>query len=351
MAAPKQKNNKPQSKWTIIRRVNVLFRRTNRREMLTFLAFTALALAIWTVLAYQEQSTQEFKVALHIVNQPQDNVFTTFVPTELRVTMSDTNGDLLTFRYDDDIKQLEIPFDRYADASGDFRVSAAELKSLLSEKLPGTTQIVQVSPTLLDAKFALTEGRKFPVKLSNHYLPADNYRIHPICIAPDSVVINAPNSVLDTLRCVYAMASENVDQLRDTLTETLTLDLPLGVKATPNYVHVKVPVSRFVEKVLPSVELKVLNEPRGLHLVVFPYTTQVTCLVDFDYFQQINPDNFEVVVDCPNKVKQGQHGQLPIRISYKGEDDEAVTHIKVKPEMAEYVVEPVVNYRAVEDEQ
>lgn len=350
MAASKQKNKKPQSKWTIIRRVNVLFRRSNRREMLTFLAFTGLALFIWMVLAYQEQSTQEYQVALRIINQPQDNVFTTFVPTELRVTLADTNGHLFTYQYDEDIKQLEIPFDRYADASGDFRVSAAELKSLLSEKLPGNTQIVQVSPTLLDAKFALTEGRKFPVVLSNHYLPTDNYRIHQICIEPDSVVINAPSSVLDTLRCVYATASENIDQLRDTLTETLTLDLPLGVKATPNHVHVTVPVSRFVEKVLTGVELKVLNEPRGLHLVVFPYITQVTCLVDFDYYRQISPTDFEVVVDCPDKVKQGQHGHLPIRIGYKGEDNEAVTHIQVKPEMAEYVVEPVANYKPVEDE-
>lgn len=350
MAAPKQRNKKPQSKWTIIRRVNVLFRRANRREMLTFLSFTCLAFGIWLVLAYQEQSAQEFIVSLNIVNQPQDKVFTTFVPTQLRVTLSDTNGQLFFYRYDDRMERLSIEFERYADASGDFRVSAAELKSILSEELPASTQILSVSPNLLDAKFAQTEGRKYPVQLSNHYLPTDNYRLHQIQIVPDSVVINAPNSVLDTMRCVYATASRNIDQLTDTLTETLTLELPLGVKATPNHVKVTVPVSKYVEKVL-TVELKALGAPRGLQLMAFPYMAQVSCLVDFGYYRTVREEDFDVVVECPEGVKQGQHGYLPISVCYKGEDTEAVTNVTVKPEMAEYVVEHVVNYPTHDNEQ
>lgn len=343
MAAPKQKNKKPQSKWTIIRRVNVLFRRANRKEMLTFLSFTCLAFGIWLVLAYQEQSTQEFIVSLNIVNQPQDKVFTTFVPTQLRVTLSDTNGQLFFYRYDDRMERLAIEFERYADASGDFRVSAAELKSILSEELPASTQILSVSPNLLDAKFAQTEGRKFPVLLTNHYLPTDNYRIHQISIEPDSVVINAPNSVLDTMQCVYTTASENIDQLTDTLSETLLLELPLGVKATPNRVKVTVPVSKYVEKVLSAVELKTQGTPHGMQLMVFPYMIQVSCLVDFDYYRSVNEEDFEAFVECPEDVKIGQHGYLPISVHYKGEDNEAVTHLKVTPQTAEYIVEPVVN--------
>lgn len=349
MAAPKQRNKKPQSKWTIIRRVNVLFRRSNRKEMLTFLSFTCLAFGIWLVLAYQEQSTQEFIVSLNIVNQPQDKVFTTFVPTQLRVTMADTNGRLFFYRYDDRMKNLDIEFERYADASGDFRVSAAELKSILSEELPASTQILSVSPTLLDAKFAQTEGRKYPVRLANAYLPADNYRLHTISIQPDSVVINAPNSVLDTMRCVYAYASEHFDQLTDTLNESLRLNLPLGVKATPNHVKVMVPISKFVEKEL-TIELKAQGAPRGLQLMAFPYMVKVSCLVDFDYYRSVNEEDFEVVVTCPEEAKQGQHGYLPIEVRYLGEDAEAVTHLKVSPQTAEYVVEPIVNYQPNEHE-
>lgn len=350
MAAPKQKNKKPQSKWTIVRRVNVFFRRARRGEVLTFLAFAGLAFLFWAQLTLQEQSTQEFIVELHITDQPQDKVFTTHVPTQLRVTLTDNNKQLLSYKYNGTMKELSINFERYADVAGSFRVSAAELQSLLRTELSGSTVISAIFPAPIDARFAQTEGRKFPVRLSNHYLPYDNYRIHTIQIGPDSVIINAPNSVLDTLRWVIAQPSHSSTLLRDTLVETLPLELPLGVKATPDRVTVTVPVSKYVEKVLQNVELTVLNEPRNLHLVVFPYVVQVACLVDFDNYGQISEGDFEVVVDCPEKIKQGEHGHLPIRVRYKGEDNGVVTNVTVSPLVAEYVVEPVANYNSVRHE-
>lgn len=322
-----------------LRRVNVSFRRVKRREVLTFLLFVAIAAFFWTVQTAREETVQEFVVMLEVTDQPQDMVFTTHVPSQLRVSLSDTNARLFNYGYNHRLQTLSVDFERYADAMGDFRISAAELQSLLSDQLMPTSRVVSVNPSLIDARFAQTEGRRFPVRLSGVYLPADNHRMHAITIVPDSVIINAPSSVLDTLRFVSTLDSCHWD-LTDTLTQRLALDLPIGVKATPSHVTVTVPVVQYVEKVFDNVVVQVTDVPDGHRLVVFPYAVRLSCLADFTSFRTITADMFRVTVsyaDLPAAAPT-PNAFLPIHVTYQG-PSEAVTNVSVFPAQAEYVAE------------
>lgn len=322
-----------------IRRVNVSFHRIRRSEVLTFLLFVAISAFFWTVQTAREESVQEYLVNLEVTDLPQDMVFTTHVPTELRVALSDANSRLFNYGYNHRLNTLSVDFERYADAVGDFRISAAELQSLLSSQLLNTTRIVSVSPSLIDARFAQTEGRKFPVKVSGIYAPADNYRMHAITISPDSVIINAPSSVLDTLKFVCAIDSNHWD-LRDTLIQQLDLELAIGVKATPSQVTVKVPVVQYVEKVFEQVELHVTDVPDHRHLVTFPYAVRITCLVDFSSYRAITSDMFEATVSYLDIARREDVTSpiLPIHVSYTGPSD-AVTNVCAHPARAEFVEE------------
>ena len=321
-----------------LRRVNISFRRVRRREVLTFLLCVGIASFFWIVQTAREENVQDFVVTLMVTDQPQDMVFTTHIAKELRVSLSDTNSKLFNYGYNHRLQTLTVDFERYADAVGNFRISAAELQSLLSAQLLSTTRIQSVSPSLIDARFAQTEGRKFPVRSMGKYVPADNHRLHQLSIEPDSVVINAPSSVLDTLQYVYALDSSHWN-LRDTLVLDLPLELPIGVKATPSQVRVTVPVVQYVEKVFDEVVLRVTDEPRHHHLIVFPYAVRVTCLVDFANYRTITAEMFEATVSFNDVSKTDeQNPYLPIRVSYHGPAD-AVTNITVQPGKAEFVVE------------
>lgn len=324
----------------LIRKVSISLRRLHRGEVLTFLLFVLIAAFFWIVQTSREETMQDFTVNLYIEGQPQDMVFTTRVPTQLRVTLSDTNLRLFNYRYRRRLDQITVNFERYADAIGNFRVSAAELQSLLREDLKGTTRILAVNPSLLDARFAQTEGRKYPVVLTPPYQVAENYRLHPVVIQPDSVMVNAPTAVLDTLQFVVAHTTAS-GLLTDSVTEDLPLDLQLGVKATPSRVTVLVPVSQYVEKVFDAVELKTCHVPSDQRLIVFPYSVRLTCLVDMAYYRQLSAEDFEVVVDYDSiqPPTTPQACQAPIQFRYKG-DALTVSHIDVSPKTAEYVVEP-----------
>lgn len=321
-----------------IRRVNVSFRRFKRSEVLTFLLFVAIAAFFWTVQSSREENVQEFSINFEITNLPQEMVFTTQVPRQLRISMSDTNSRLFNYRYNHRLQTLHIDFERYADAVGNFRISAAELQSILSDTLMNTTRIVSVNPSFIDLRFAQTEGRMFPVALSGKYSPAENYRLRDIKIIPDSVTINAPTSVLDTLRCVYAIDSCHWN-LRDTLTQTLSLELPIGVKATPSHIRMEVPVVQYVEKRFEQIVLQVKDEPQGKHLVVFPYSIDINCLVDFQDYRIITSDMFEATVSYNDIVSPNEESRfLPIKVTFNG-PAQSVTNISFQPSKAEYVIE------------
>ena len=324
-------------KWPdFIRKVNVFFRRIRRQEVLTFLLFVLIAAFIWFVQTAREETATDFIVTLNIEAQPQDEVFTTHVPTQLKVTLHDTNTRLFNYRFNRKVQSLSVNFERYADAIGNFRISAAELESLLRASLESSTRIVAVSPSLIDARFAQTEGRKYPVRLQGTYLPADNYRLRELRVTPDSVIINAPTSVLDTLQCVYANDASIYD-LRDTLTETLSLSLPVGVKATPAHVELRAAVSKYVEKVFSRIVIRTANVPDGRDLVFFPYAARVSCFVDFQEYHAITDDMFAVTV-CYDSIAPGcTRGHLPISVTYSGPQD-IVSHIAVEPDSAEFVI-------------
>lgn len=308
-----------------------------RGEVGTFLVFVAIAMFFWGVQTAREVTASEFIVKFYVEEQPQDMVFTTYVPKELKVTISDTYSRLSNYRLNNRLDSLSVNFERYADVLGNFRISAAELQSLLMAGLESSTRVVTVSPSLIDARFAQTEGRKYPVVITGSYTVADNHRIRPIQIIPDSIVINAPAAVLDTLKSVYAITSGQ-QNMTDTLEEVLSLNLPNGVKATPSKVKVIIPVAQYVEKTLDQVEVQILNEPKNRHLVVFPYSVSLTFLVDFDHYRNITPQDFIVSVNYDNIDEQETQGNLPISVSYIGPPD-IVTNVNITPSTAEYVIE------------
>ncbi len=331
---PDQKQGQQQS--TFLRKVNIFIGRTSRKEVLTFLLFVLVSGFFWIVQTSREETASEFMVELIIEDQPQGMVFTTRIPPSLKVTITDTNARLLNYSVNDRLKSLSVNFERYADAIGNFRISAAELQSLLRERLFSSTQITAVSPSLIDARFALTEGRKFPVVVSGVYVPADNYRLRPMIIEPDSVIINAPNMVLDTLNFVYTVAASHYD-LRDTLTETLPLELPIGVKATPASVKVTAPVAQYVEKVFDNLVVNTTNLPNGKRLLIFPYSVRLSCFVDFHHYRQLTEEDFDISVSYDSiATSDGRH--LPILIKYK-DDPTLVTNIQIYPQKVEYILE------------
>ena len=305
--------------------------------MLTFSVFVLVSFFFWLAQSAYEQSDSTYEVNLVIEGQPADAVFTTHVPNQIRVTLYDNNIHLLAYGKNSSFRTLTVDFNRYADIAGNFRISGAELQSLLLNELSSTTQITAIYPTLIDARYALTEGKKVPVHLHTQIYTRGNFRDFAPELAFDSVLVHAPSYILDTLQSVHTQLLAASD-LTDTLRARVAFQLGMGVKATPDSVDVVVPVIQYVEKVFDEVEITASNVPSGKRLILFPRHARVKCLANFSQYHQYNAENFQLTVSYDSLRKHPELQALPVTL-YTDLTTAEVYGIEFEPKEVEYSIE------------
>lgn len=309
----------------------------NKQDVMTFSIFVVVSTVFWVAQSAYEQSDSTYEVTFKIENVPAGAVFTTHIPSTLKVTLYDNNMHLSNYGKNSSFRSLTVDFERYADAAGNFRISGAELQSLLKNDLNSTTQITGISPGLIDARFALTEGKKVPVHVSTRLTTKENYKDYPAEITPDSVIVHAPSYILDTLRSVRTERIE-ASELSDTLHCYVKMDLGVGVKATPDSVEVLVPVIQYVSKTFPNINIQVKDLPAGKHLILFPRQVQLRCLANFDHYNRFSDDDFVLSVSYDSLKANPNRQFLPIDI-YTPLSSYEVYNIQLSHFQVEYTLE------------
>ncbi|MBO6012730.1 MAG: YbbR-like domain-containing protein [Bacteroidales bacterium] len=309
----------------------------SRRDVLTFSVFLLVSAFFWLAQSAYEQSDSTFEVALHIENQPAGAVFTTHVPKSLKVTLYDNNIHLLAYGKNNRLQSLTVDFDRYADIAGNFRISGAELQSLLLNELSSTTQITAISPALIDARYALTEGKKVPVVLNADISTRGNFRDFEPILSTDSVLVHAPGYILDTLQFVQTELLSGSD-LTDSVQTRVAIQLGMGVKVSPDSIDVTIPVIQYVEKIFPETDITASGVPSGKRLVLFPRKAQVRCLVNFTRYNRISADDIRLSVSFDSLRKHPELESLPVNLS-TDLDETDVYGIRFEPKTVEFSIE------------
>lgn len=307
---------------------------------MTFLVFTFISFSFWVFLSIYEINDATYRIRFRVENQPSSSVFTTFVPSELQLTLRDKNLQLLRYGYDSRLDNLTVDFGRYADASGNFRISAAELASLVQEHLQTSTQIVTIQPTLIDARHAVTDGRMFAVRPWLDVTTAANYRMHSISTKPDSVLVHAPAAILDTLRFVSTQLLRAYD-LTDTLRRNTGFVLPIGTKVLPAEVEVVVPVAKYVEKTFRDIPIRVTDVPAGHRLEIFPNKGGFSCLIDFTIYRKLQAKHIELTVSY-DSIRNIHQRKLPVDIFVSSTDNEELSSLKFWPDSVEFIDERMI---------
>jgi hypothetical protein len=331
----KQQNNKRRHAKSY-RKVIIFFSRKRTKEVMTFLLFVCLSACFWVMQTVYEETDGSFEVQLVVRDMPNNAVFTTAIPTTLKVTVHDKSIVLLHYYYKSALKALEVDFERYADEAGNFRLSGTELHALLQSKLDGTTQISTVTPAIIDARFALAHGRKLPVRFVGDCVAQLQSRCSEPRLTPDSVLVYAPDAIIDTLHYV-STECRNYRDLSASVDETLPLQVPIGVKTQPEEVRLQIHVEEYVEKTFQRVPIETLLVPDSLQLRIFPSMAHLSCNVDLSKYKTLKEEDFMLTVSYEDIMAGGTpQKRLPIRVA---RHPEAATHIHLRPDSVEYIIE------------
>lgn len=326
---------KRSGRWSrIYRKVIIFFSRPNTKEVMTFLVFLFLSASFWLLQNVYEETDGSFEVTFVVRNMPDNAVFTTAVPSELKVTVKDKNIALVRYYLSNSLNTFEIDFSRYADEEGNFRVSATELRNLIQDQLESGSQVIAITPAFIDARFAMTKGKRIPVKFSGDYIARVQYRCQEVKLTPDSVLAYAPEPILDTLSAIY---TENrlYRDLTSTVKENLPLVLPIAVKTDPQSVRLDIVVEEYTEKAIGGIPVEIIDLPDTLSLKVFPQMIVIRCNVSIHQYKQLTADKFRLQVSYRDILDEKQK-RLPVRVV---EASPMASYIHLYPDSVEYIIE------------
>lgn len=274
---------------------NFLFNSVNK-EFLIFLFFLGVSGAFWLILTINETYEREIPVPLQLKNVPENVVVTTELKDTIHVTVRDKGYVLLAYMLGDPVKLIPVDFKSYGNPkTGKGSVPMADLHKQIYPLLFSSTKIVSTKPEHLDFYFNYGQSKRVPVRLVGQIAPANNYYLARTRITPETAVVYASRTMLDSIDYVQ---TENVRfvNFSDSLIQDVKLRGRSGVKIIPSTVKVSLYTDILTEENM-EIPITAVNMPAGRVLRTFPSKVNVRFVVGAKMFRKIRPEQFRVVVD------------------------------------------------------
>ena len=179
--------------------------------------------------------------------------------------------------------------------------------------------------------------------IPNEYEAARNYMNYtienqyiqssPMTVVPEYVQAYGSKPVIRDIKQVSTVPVKE-EGLNDTVTFTFKLQQTKGVHYSTDAVKVKFFIEKFTEKKF-SVPVKVINCPDNFFVRTFPAVVDVTCNVGLSHFEELLPDDVQVVVDyndLKNSDQNKERLKVVNRVVY-------VSNVRIVPDEVEYILE------------
>lgn len=318
----------------IIKIKDFLLGRKNR-EFLIFLFFFALSAVFWLLQTLNETFETEVVVPLKLNNVPSNLIITSDLPDELHVTVQDKGSILMKYLYGQPLTPVTVDYKNYdfGGMAGRVQVQEAEVRRAIAAQLFSSTRIQSIKPDTLEFFYNRGLKKKVPVLISGVIEPAQQYYLRHVVAKPDSVVVFAPSSILDTLQAAY---TQNFYQAG--LVESKNLQIPVrpirGAKFIPDVLDVQIDVDIYTEKTV-EVPIVGVNFPADKDLRTFPSKVKVTFKVGSKSYKSITSDDFVLVISYEELINN-ESSKIPLHLK---SIPEGVSSVRIHPSEVDYLLE------------
>lgn len=318
--------------WVRIR--NIFFGKKSH-EFFVFLFFFAVSTCFWLLQTLNETFETEISVPLALKNVPEKVRITTELPSQIHVTIRDRGTTLLRFLRYTVQNTLEVDFEKYDAGLTNARVQipTIDVQRLIQSQLGVSSHIISVRPDTLEYYYNRGVGKKLPVKICGTISASPQNYIQSMNFSEDSVMVYAPNNVLDTMQYAYTQAV-NLLGLKENVTQFVSFHRMKGVEYMPNKVEITAFVGYYAEKTV-DVPIIGLNFPGDKELRTFPSKAKVTFRVESGRYQRITADNFVLAVTYEELL---QNTSDKYRLHLKSLP-EGVTNARISPQEVDYLIE------------
>jgi hypothetical protein len=292
-----------------------------------------IAVLLWLTNKLSHEYNGELTVQLNYVNIPEDNILGGKTTGQLILEIKAKGFNLLWYKLKRnkltiDMNMNKLPLNRQY-------VLTNRLKPEVSSRIPKEYELIAILPDTLyyalDKKFS----KKVPVVFNAELNYERQYGLSgKIILSPDEIVISGPKKEITSVE-KWETEPVTFNKLKETKEGTVKLKQPefTNAKIEPDKIQYKIPVEEFTEQEV-EVELKAINVPKKLNLILYPKKIKIACLVSLKDFDKVKPSLFKVIVDfSEHDFEKEKYAEIKVVQS-----PDFVKHIHFSPKKAEYII-------------
>lgn len=308
------------------------------REFLIFLFFFIVSMGFWLLQTLKNDYETEFTVPIRLKNVPNDVIMTLELPSEIQIRVLDKGTVLLNYMLGQNLYPIVLDFNMYKNRGNHVKILTKELEKRIAGQLSASSKLLLVRPDTLEYVYTQGQAKKVPVRLNGSVVPGPLYYITDTIYSPDSVIVYAPNSILDTLKYIETELV-NFTNLEDTTRKRLSLHKIKGVKYVPSSIEIILPTDIITEKIL-EVPLVGIGFPPDKVLRTFPSKVKLTFQVGLNRFKAIHPYDF--ILEIPyDELIHNTSDKYKVKITSQ---PTGISHIRITPQEVDYLIEQTSNY-------
>ncbi len=324
--------------------------REKGRDMMLFAFFFAVSLGFWLLQKLDDTFETDISVPLELVGVPDGTVITSPLPSEVTVTVRDRGTNLFQYmQRSKSLMPIRLDFTAYdnASATGKVTIPLADVQRAFQQQMLSSTQVQQLRPSKFEFHYNRGVCRRLPVKYVGTVRTVQQNYLQRISVNPDTVMVYAPTSMLDTMWYAYTVRKDVAD-----LDRTTAYDIPIssltGVKVVPETIRMTAHVDYYTEQTV-SVPVVGLNFPAGISLRTFPAKVTIKYRVGASNVRNVKPENF-VLVAAYEELRNNDRQKFTLQLK---SIPPGVSNVRIYPKEVDYLLEytaPVAGKEAVANE-
>ena len=307
------------------------------REFLIFLFFFLIAGGFWLLQTLNSDYEAEFSIPVRMKDVPNNVVLTSEPPSELRVRVKDKGTVLLNYMLGKSFFPVNLGFLDYKGKGNHVKIYASDFEKKILSQLNVSSKILSIKPDTLEYIYSEGKSKLVPVRFQGKVVAGLQYYVSDTICSPDSVLVYAPEEILDTITTAYTQKI-NLENIADTTRRRIPLNSERGVKFVPASVEMTFPVDIYTEKTV-EVPLHGVNFPADKALRTFPSKVQITFQVGLKRFRSIKASDFIINISYEELLKLGSDKYTVKLKSFPS----GINQIRIVPEQVDFLIEQIAS--------
>ncbi|MCD8165250.1 MAG: YbbR-like domain-containing protein [Bacteroides sp.] len=302
-------------------------------KFLIFLFFFIISLGFWLLQTLNDDYETTISFPVRVRRIPNDVVLTSDPPAQMRVTVKDKGTILLNYIMRKNFTPLILDFDDYDQGRDVVKIPRPAFQQSIFSQLNASTSILAISPDTIEFTYSKGNPKQIPVRLKGRVTAGRLNYISDTIFTPDSVIVYAPQQILDTMTAAYTTPL-SLQNVTDTTKLYVELEKIKGAKFVPDNVAVTLATDIFTEK---SVEVPIIgiNFPADKMLRTFPSKVKVTFRIGLKEFKTVRAEDFIITISYEDLLRSGSDNY---KVELKAKPRE-VNDVHISPEYVDFLIE------------